>query len=439
MMEIDGVGEVSHAASGRTYVIDGSESNSRRSFPRKLRDRSTDSLRSCPENGMATEQDLRRKAMAQTTGRRNSWPSPPELMLLSEVADKYRKLEEDTFANGGRRGVAVVVQNSTYYPHKSPRVPLRRHSFNSPQISSMEFRESALIRLHQAERIRQKAKSNSLPDRKQFQSAQNSLTHSVRGGRFDLRNTSFHKIDEYPDGPQDDKRLLRRASLPSSLQRKTTTMRQASSHFPPRDGIDAIQSSREREILMKKQILMREMRKEHLCQKIQQLKILQRRQIYHDKLRMAQNGNLKGATSINNHESITIKYQLNPNIEFSGNEDTTHCFQRAQIGDRLCTRKELSEGETSKERQNLKPEKQDEGHFESQNVLQLFWNMVTKFNKLYEKQARLTGMSKENQDVKTKKQMKEIHEALSAVRLWGEARKEINSAAMHYFESRNEL
>jgi len=332
MMEIDGVGEVSHAASGRTYVIDGSESNSRRSFPRKLRDRSTDSLRSCPENGMATEQDLRRKAMAQTTGRRNSWPSPPELMLLSEVADKYRKLEEDTFANGGRRGVAVVVQNSTYYPHKSPRVPLRRHSFNSPQISSMEFRESALLRLHQAERIRQKAKSNSLPDRKQFQSAQNSLTHSVRGGRFDLRNTSFHKIDEYPDGPQDDKRLLRRASLPSSLQRKTTTMRQASSHFPPRDGIDAIQSSREREILMKKQILMREMRKEHLCQKIQQLKILQRRQIYHDKLRMAQNGNLKGATSINNHESITIKYQLNPNIEFSGNEDTTHCFQRAQIG-----------------------------------------------------------------------------------------------------------
>jgi len=392
MMEIDGVGEVSHAASGRTYVIDGSESNSRRSFPRKLRDRSTDSLRSCPENGMATEQDLRRKAMAQTTGRRNSWPSPPELMLLSEVADKYRKLEEDTSANGGRRGVAVVVQNSTYYPHKSPRVPLRRHSFNSPQISSMEFRESALLRLHQAERIRQKAKSNvsntqldrgrernpedvskggitdrhyrhvptksivprarslppvnddphlaqfakrgvnSLPDRKQFQSAQNSLTHSVRGGRFDLRNTSFHKIDEYPDGPQDDKRLLRRASLPSSLQRKTTTMRQASSHFPPRDGIDAIQSSREREILMKKQILMREMRKEHLCQKIQQLKILQRRQIYYDKLRMAQNGNLKGATSINNQESITIKYQLNPNIEFSGNEDTTHCFQRAQIG-----------------------------------------------------------------------------------------------------------
>jgi len=65
--------------------------------------------------------------------------------------------------------------------------------------------------------------------------------------------------------------------------------------------------------------------------------------------------------------------------------------------------------------------------------------MVTKFNKLYEKQARLTGMSKENQDVKTKKQMKEIHEALSAVRLWGEARKEINSAAMQYFESRNEL
>jgi len=59
---------------------------------------------------------------------------------------------------------------------------------------------------------------------------------------------------------------------------------------------------------------------------------------------------------------------------------------------------------------------------------------------LYENQARFTETSKdnkENKDLQTRKEMKEIHKTLSAVRLWGEARKEIKSAAMQYYESRN--
>jgi len=381
MMEIDDVGQVSHSASARKEKTDRNECDFRHAFyPRKLRlkrDRSNDSLRSCPENSIA-EQDLRRKAMAQTIGRRNSWPSPPELMLLSEVADKYQKLEEDTVANGGRRRVASV-RNSTYYPHKSPRVPLRRHSFNSPQISRAAFRKSALLRLHQmkllgrgreripeneskcklADRGHIPTKSNiprarslppvnndphlaqiakrgviSLPDKKQFQGTRETLIRSVNREQIGKRDSNLDKIYGYPGKSQDEirERPLRRVSLPSSLRRKIITMSQASSPFFPCDGLDAIQSSREREILMKKRMLMKEMREEHLRQKLQQLRIHRKRQIYHEKLRRSHEGNMRDTTSIEISKNITMKPRLDPNFELSGNEDATHCFQRAQIG-----------------------------------------------------------------------------------------------------------